>query len=182
MLALHAWAPAWPSDLLKHDCAKGRLLVAGGFAPPPIMGALPELDASMLAVRPLDEAEEPAEDAAVLLDGDAVTVGDAIELKFVSTRHPPLSMQLVFIASSGEISEGQACGPAGAHLHCSTCGERPGWLHRVVWTATRPGVATLAVGAARGGYGTPGVRVAIRSLNVTARTEAERGPVCLAET
>ena len=158
----------WPSDLLKFDCAKGELLVAGGFAPPPIMGVLPELDASMLELHVLrdvlSEGEEESEE--LMSVGDSVAVGDAVELRWIATRHPPLSTHLVFISSSGAIAGGQPCGPNGASLHCTTCGEEPGWLNRVVWNATAPGVATLAVGAARGGFGTPAVRVAIRRLTV----------------
>ena len=157
----------WPSDLLKFDCAKGELLVAGGFAPPPIMGVLPELDASMLTLHVLrDDDEEESEE--LMSVGDSVAVGDAVELRWIATRHPPLSTHLVFISSSGAIAGGQPCGPNGASLHCTTCGEEPGWLNRVVWNATVPGIATLAVGAARGGYGTPAVRVAIRQLMVVA--------------
>ena len=160
----------WPSDLLKFDCAKGELLVAGGFAPPPIMGVLPELDASMLELHVLrdvlSEGEEESEE--LMSVGDSVAVGDAVELRWIATRHPPLSTHLVFISSSGAIAGGQPCGPNGASLHCTTCGEEPGWLNRVVWNATVPGIATLAVGAARGGYGTPAVRVAIRQLMVVA--------------
>ena len=100
--------------------------------------------------------------------GDSVAVGDAVELRWIATRHPPLNTHLVFISSSGAIAGGQPCGPNGASLHCTTCGEEPGWLNRVVWNATVPGIATLAVGAARGGYGTPAVRVAIRQLMVVA--------------
>ena len=157
----------WPSDLLKFDCAKGELLVAGGFAPPPIMGVLPELDASMLTLHVLrDDDEEESEE--LMSVGDSVSVGDAVELRWIAPRHPPLSTHLVFISSSGAIAGGQPCGPNGASLHCTTCGEEPGWLNRVVWNATVPGIATLAVGAARGGYGTPAVRVAIRQLMVVA--------------
>ena len=156
----------WPSDLLKFDCAKGELLVAGGFAPPPIMGVLPELDASMLTLHVLRDGEEESEE--LMSVGDTVVVGDAVELRWIATRHPPLSTHLVFISSSGAIAGGQPCGPNGASLHCTTCGEEPGWLNRVVWNATVPGIATLAVGAARGGYGTPAVRVAIRQLMVVA--------------
>ena len=156
----------WPSDLLKFDCAKGELLVAGGFAPPPIMGVLPELDASMLTLHVLRDGEEESEE--LMSEDDSVAVGDAVELRWIATRHPPLSTHLVFISSSGAIAGGQPCGPNGASLHCTTCGEEPGWLNRVVWNATAPGVARLAVGAARGGFGTPAVRVAIRHLTVVA--------------
>ena len=156
----------WPSDLLKFDCAKGELLVAGGFAPPPIMGVLPELDASMLTLHVLRDGEEESEE--LMSEDDSVAVGDAVELRWIATRHPPLSTHLVFISSSGAIAGGQPCGPNGASMHCTTCGEEPGWLNRVVWNATAPGVARLAVGAARGGFGTPAVRVAIRHLTVVA--------------
>ena len=90
----------WPSDLLKFDCAKGELLVAGGFAPPPIMGVLPELDASMLTLHVLrDDDEEESEE--LMSVGDSVAVGDAVELRWIATRHPPLNTHLVFISSSG---------------------------------------------------------------------------------
>ena len=161
----------WPSDLLKFDCAKGELLVAGGFAPPPIMGALPELDASMLTLHVLRDGED--EDEELLTIGDSVAVGDTVELRWLATRHPPLSTHLVFISSSGTIAGGQPCGSNGASLHCTTCGEAPDWLNRVLWNATVPGIATLAVGAARGGYGTPAVRVAIRQLEVVAAAADE---------
>ena len=84
----------------------------------------------------------------------------------------PGSTHLVFVSSSGEIDGGERCGSSGAHLHCSTCGESPAWMNRAVWTATTPGAARLAVGAARGGFGTPAVRVAIRTVNVTTRAGA----------
>jgi hypothetical protein len=177
--AIASSAAAWPSDLLKNECEKGELLVAGDFAPPPIMGAMPELDASMLSVRMLTVDGEPDSEAE-LQDGATVAAGDALELKFVSRRESPLNVHLVFITSSGEMANGQPCGQAGARLHCTTCGENPGWLNRVIWTAGEPGSATLAVGAARGGYGTPAVRVAMRSVNVTARADGlreERGEV-----
>ena len=156
----------WPSDLLKFNCAKGELLVARGFAPPPIMGVLPELDASMLTLHVLRDGEDESEE--LMTVGDSVAVGDVVELRWIATRHPPLNTHLVFISSSGAIAGGQPCGPNGASLHCTTCGEAPGWLNRVEWNATVPGIATLAVGAARGGYGTPAVRVAIRQLMVLA--------------
>ena len=57
-----------------------------------------------------------------------MVVGDAVELRWIATRHPPLSTHLVFISSSGAIAGGQPCGPNGASLHCTTCGEEPGWL------------------------------------------------------
>lgn len=186
LLACLAFARAWPSDLLKHECAKGELLVAGGFAPPPIMGAMPEVDASMLVVRSVvgegtegtDDDDDEDELDGELFDGAIVAVGDRLELRYVSTRHPPLSTHLVFVSSSGEIDGGERCGSSGAHLHCSTCGESPAWMNRAVWTATTPGGARLAVGAARGGFGTPAVRVAIRTVNVTVR---ERAITTLAE-
>ena len=176
LLACLALVRAWPSDLLKHECVKGELLVAGGFAPPPIMGVVPEVDASMLMVRvTVGEGDDGADDDeelfdGELLDGATVSVGDRLELQYVSTRHPPLNTHLVFVSSSGEIAGGERCGPGGARLHCSTCGESPAWMDRAIWTATTPGGARLAVGAARGGFGTPAVRVAIRTINVTERT------------
>lgn len=173
MFAAACACVGWPSDLLKHDCSKGELLVAGGFAPPPIMGVLPELDASMLLLRAIrEDTEADDDDDDELAEGATVAVGDELELQWVATRHPPLSTHLVFISSSGAIVGGQACGSNGGSLHCTTCGENPGWLNRVVWRATAPGAARLAVGAARGGYGTPAVRVAIRDVNVTARASS----------
>ena len=177
LLACLAFVRAWPSDLLKHECAKGELLVAGGFAPPPIMGAIPEVDGSMLVVRAVvgegaDDDDDDDELEGELFDGATVAVGDRLELRYVSTRHPPTNTHLVFVSSSGEIDGGERCGSSGAHLHCSTCGESPAWMNRAVWTATTPGDARLAVGAARGGFGTPAVRVAIRTVNVTVRASA----------
>lgn len=115
-LALVAGNPtdAWPSDLLKHDCAKGRELVAGGLTPPPIMGAIPELDLSLLRLRrPANDTDEQEGDE---YDGRALQAGDSLELSYYNPRHKPLGVHLVFAASSGLIAGGQPCGPDGAVL------------------------------------------------------------------
>ena len=161
---------AWPSDLLKDDCAKGRLLVEGGLTPPPIMGAIPELDLSILRLRVLSvDAETDEDDDSVTgareYDGRDLIPGEALELIYENPRQKPLGVHLAFVASSGAIAGAHACGTDGTVLHCSTCGDTHTWLRRVVWRPTREGPVTLAVGAARANYGTPAVHVAV--VNVT---------------
>lgn len=49
---------------------------------------------------------------------------------------------------------------------CSTCGGRSQWMRSATWIATEPGIVTLAVGAARAGYGTPAVAVGIANVTI----------------
>mmetsp|Transcript_44831 Transcript_44831/g.117610 ORF Transcript_44831/g.117610 Transcript_44831/m.117610 type:complete len:216 (+) Transcript_44831:31-678(+) len=157
----------WPSDLLKNDCRKGAQLVAGGLLPPPIMGAVPDVDWSILrlswATNTSDDGNGGDE-----YDGRPLRKGDTLELTYTNTRSKPFGVHVVFAASSGTIAGGEPCGAEGAVLRCSTCGGQSQWLRSATWSATEPGVVTLAVGAARGGYGTPAVHVGIVNVSVVA--------------
>ena len=175
LATLAVLAHAWPSDLLKDGCAKGVLLVEGGFTPPPIMGALPELDLSILKLRLVRSDAEDEDDDARPYDGRPLQSGEALELTYSNPRQKPFGVHLVFIASSGSMEDSVPCGDAGAILRCSTCGDTHQWLRSVVWTPTREGVTKIAVGAARGSYGTPAVHVATVNVSIgplSARTAA----------
>eukprot|EP00965_Chrysotila_dentata_P212157 6186865-Pleurochrysis_carterae.AAC.3 len=118
--------------------------------PPPIMGVIPVVDPSLLSVARVPEGEAVAPESHVRL-------GETLFLTHNGTKGP-LGFQTVFIVSSGTIDGGQACGSTGAQLSCTSCGA--GWLRHARWTPTEAGEATVAVGAARAGFGTPAVTIA----------------------
>ena len=156
---LLATVDSFPSDLLKDDCAKGVLLVDGGLLPP-IMGIPPTVDETILRVVDLQSGDAVRADA-------EVPVGAALTLSFDQQRlSPKAGTQIVFVVSAGHVDDGLRCGPGGAQLQCSSCGETHGYLESTTWLATTLGRATLAIGAARGGYGTPAVRVGRMNVRI----------------
>ena len=170
---LLATVDSFPSDLLKDDCAKGVLLVDGGLLPP-IMGIPPTVDETILRVVDLQSGDAVRADA-------EVPVGAALTLSFDQLRlSPKAGTQIVFVVSAGQVDDGLRCGPGGAQLQCSSCGETHGYLESTTWRATTVGRATLAIGAARGGYGTPAVRVGRMNVTVVPYDhERHRKPMAL---
>ena len=113
---LLAAVDSFPSDLLKDDCAKGVLLVDGGLLPP-IMGIPPTVDETILRVVDLQSGDAVRADA-------EVPVGAALTLSFDQQRlSPKAGTQIVFVVSAGQVDDGLRCGPGGAQLQCSSCGE-----------------------------------------------------------
>ena len=118
---LLAAVDSFPSDLLKDDCAKGVLLVDGGLLPP-IMGIPPTVDETILRVVDLQSGDAVRADA-------EVPVGAALTLSFDQQRlSPKAGTQIVFVVSAGQVDDGLRCGPGGAQLQCSSCGETHGYL------------------------------------------------------
>lgn len=139
---------AWPHFLRLDDCAKGNELLASGTRPPPIMGIEPAVDASILSVGTSAGASVEPE--------STVYVGSPLTLTHNATN--AMGFHTVFVSSAGTLRDGEDCGGRGAQMVCTTCGA--GWLRRATWTPTSPGRATLAVGAAELGLGTPAVTIA----------------------
>jgi len=145
---LTSLAAAWPHFLLVDGCAKGLELLASGVHPPPIMGIEPAVDLSILSLGGRAGVEvEP---------GSMVSIGLPLTLTHNATN--AMGFHSVFMVSSGALAGGQDCGAGGAQMVCTTCGA--GWLRTAHWTPTRTGRATLAVGAAEMGLGTPAVTIA----------------------
>lgn len=147
-------AVAWPHYLRAEGCAKGLELLQSGGRPPPIMGVEPAVDLSILSV------STAAGD--VLGPDSAVAAGVALTLLHNATN--AMGFHTVFVASSGTLRGGESCGADGAQMVCTTCGS--GWLRRATWTPDRLGPATLAVGAAELGLGTPAVTIASLRVDV----------------
>lgn len=146
---------AWPHFLRVDNCGKGlELLASGGTRPPPIMGIEPAVDASILSV------ETSA--GAPVGPGSTVYVGSPLTLVHNATN--AMGFHTVFVTSTGALLNGEDCGARGAQMVCTTCGA--GWLRRATWTPTSPGRATLAVGAAELGLGTPAVTIATLTVVV----------------
>jgi hypothetical protein len=139
---------AWPHFLRQDKCAKGIELLASGTRPPPIMGIEPAVDASILSVKSATGTSVGPE--------STVFVGSPLTLTHNATN--AMGFHTVFVTSAGTLRDGEDCGEGGAQMVCTTCGA--GWLRRATWTPTRPGRATLAVGAAELGLGTPAVTIA----------------------
>ena len=84
-----------------------------------------------------------------------------------------------FLSSTGTLVDSLPCGMDGARLVCTTCGRDAswlatqgstpslsradvpviGWLKTAVWIPSKPGLATVAVGVAHNGLGTPAVTI-----------------------
>lgn len=157
MLAAIFFVRAWPNYLLHHGCAKGLELLVSG-EPPPIMGAIPILDPTILSL-----SHENGSEVGI---GMHISIDTSLLLTHNGSKGPH-GFQTVFVVSSGALDGGLPCGDSGAQLVCTSCGS--GWLRHVRWTATRSGSATIAIGAARAGFGTPAVTIASRIVNVDPR-------------
>lgn len=93
-----------------------------------------------------------------------------------------------FVSSSGSLVDSLPCGLNGARLVCTTCGRDDkwlesqgatpslsrtdvpviGWLKTALWVPTEPGLASVAVGVAHNGLGTPAVTITRVLVNVIA--------------
>jgi len=161
----------WPHYLLIDGCAKGLEILDSGGPPPIIMGAVTVVDPSILSV---SVGYTPAGSSCSASQGGILGEGASVDLGVAHTlMHNASSghgFQTVFVVSSGSLEGGEPCGQGEAQLLCTTCGDQdaPGWIKRATWTPTRPGVTTLAVGAASIGFGTPAVTIATLTVNVSA--------------
>jgi hypothetical protein len=151
--------------MLHHNCAKGLDLLVEG-PPPPVMGAIPDVDPRILGLL----REAPGGQRTWIEPGARVTLGAPLTLTHNETSGH--GYQVVFVVSSGLLDGGEACGDGSAQLACSTCGEE-GFLKRITWTPTTPGPATLAVGAARMIVGTPAVKLGRMLVDVIVGDEVE---------
>ena len=79
MLLASTWVRAWPNYLLHHGCAKGQELLASGD-PPPIMGAIPILDPTILSLTHRDGSEVGT--------GMDVTIDSSLILTHNGTKGP----------------------------------------------------------------------------------------------
>lgn len=156
-------ASAWPNLLLQDQCKKGLELLDAANTPPPIMGAVPTYDQEALGVATTSGCN--------LAPNATVGVGERLTLTLTSHQ----LVLSVFVVSSGNLEAGQPCGADGAQLSCTTCGST-GHQKHASWTPTRAGPATVALGAARSGFGTPAVTIAAFPVQVSDRGHPGAGP------
>lgn len=159
--AAAAVVAAWPHYLLHHNCAKGLAILHARTVPPVLMGVMPTIDHSTLEVRP---PKRPP-----LAPRQEATLGEPLMLTHNATNAQ--GFQLSFAVSSGHLEGAEPCGGGGAQLLCTTCGESTGFLRTATWYPSRAGNATVAVGAAHMGLGTPAVTIATLELEIVGARE-----------